>query len=142
MVNFYSGFVVPEAARLTTRMFEQARDLRKRFPEDKAFREAMAQWRKENPVPTGSIHHVVDHIEHGIRVAGEDHVGLGSDFDGIPTVPRQLEDVSTYPLLTQELLNRGHKESTIRKVLGGNTLRVLREAEKRSAELAKNKVTA
>jgi len=141
MVNFYSGFVVPEAARLTTRMFEQARDLRKRFPEDKAFREAMAQWRKENPVPTGSIHHVVDHIEHGIRVAGEDHVGLGSDFDGIPTVPRQLEDVSTYPLLTQELLNRGHKESTIRKVLGGNTLRVLREAEKRSSELAKNKVT-
>lgn len=141
MVNFYSGFVVPEAARLTTRMFEQARELRKRFPEDQAYREAMVQWRKENPVPSGSIHHVVDHIEHGIRVAGEDHVGLGSDFDGIPTVPRQLEDVSTYPLLTQELLNRGHKESTIRKILGENTLRVMREAEKRSAELAKNKVT-
>jgi membrane dipeptidase len=141
MVNFYSGFVVPEAARLTTRMFEQARELRQRFPEDKAYREAMTQWRKENPVPTGSIHHVVDHLEHGIRVAGEDHVGLGSDFDGIPTVPKQLEDVSTYPLITQELLNRGHAESTIRKVLGANTLRVMREAEKAAAELAKNKVS-
>lgn len=141
MINFYSGFVVPEAARLTTRMFEQARELRKRFPDDQAYREAMAQWRKENPIPTGSIHHVVDHIEHGIRVAGEDHIGLGSDFDGIPTVPRQLEDVSTYPLLTQELMNRGHKETTIRKILGENTLRVMREAEKKSAELAKNKVT-
>lgn len=140
MVNFYSGFVVPEAARLTTRMFEQARELRAKYPDDAGFKEAMAQWRRENPVPAGSIHHVVDHIEHGIKVAGEDHIGLGSDFDGIPTVPRQLEDVSTYPLITQELLNRGHKEATIRKVMGRNTLRVLQEAEKSAKEMAKNKV--
>ena len=67
-----------------------------------------AQWQKEHPFPTGSVHDVVDHIEHIIKVAGIDHVGLGSDYDGIGTVPRQLEDVSCYPYITQELLNRGY----------------------------------
>jgi membrane dipeptidase len=90
---------------------------------------AWAQWKTEHPIPTGSVHDVVDHIEHIIRVAGIGHVGLGSDFDGIDLVPRQLEDVSTYPYLTQELFNRGHSAEAIRKVLGENMLRVLRAAE-------------
>jgi membrane dipeptidase len=72
---------------------------------------------------------VVDHIDHIAKVAGIDHVGLGSDFDGIGTVPQQLEDVSCYPNITQELLNRGYDESAIKKVLGGNILRVLKRAE-------------
>ena len=58
----------------------------------------MRTWRKEHPVPAGSVHHVVDHIEHIIKVAGIDHVGLGSDFDGIDSVPQQLEDVSLLPV--------------------------------------------
>jgi membrane dipeptidase len=62
-------------------------------------------------------------------VAGVDHVGLGSDYDGISTVPRQLEDVSCFPYITQELLNRGWSKEDIHKVLGGNLLRVLRRAE-------------
>ena len=69
-----------------------------------------------------------------IKVAGVDHVGLGSDFDGISSVPRQLEDVSTYPNITQELLNRGHGREAIHKILGGNVLRALRAAE----DVAKN----
>ena len=69
------------------------------------------------------MHDVVDHIEHIIKVAGVDHVGLGSDYDGIGTVPKQLEDVSCYPYITQELLNRGHKREDIVKVLGTNVLR-------------------
>jgi membrane dipeptidase len=129
MINFYPGFVVPEAARLTRDMFQIARDLQKKYPDERDFRAAIGQWRKEHPIPTGSVHHVVDHIEHVIKVAGVDHVGLGSDFDGINAVPRQLEDVSCFPYVTQELLNRGYKKETILKILGGNLLRVLRKAE-------------
>ena len=89
----------------------------------------MRAWAKEHPMPPVSVHTVVDHIEHIIKTAGIDHVGLGSDFDGINAVPRQLEDVSCYPYITQELLNRGYKKDEILKVLGGNILRVLRAAE-------------
>ena len=63
------------------------------------------------------------------KVAGVDHVGIGSDYDGIETVPRQLEDVSTYPRITQGLLDRGYSEQDIHKILGGNLLRVMRAAE-------------
>ena len=134
MVNFYSGFIVPEGARLTRDMFERARDLQKKYPDEREFRAALEQWRKDNPIPTGSVHTVVDHIEHIIKVAGVDRVGLGSDFDGINSVPKQLEDVSCYPYLTQELLNRGHKKDDILKILGGNLLRVLRRAEEVAKE--------
>jgi membrane dipeptidase len=130
MVNFYSGFVVPEAARLRKKMFETARDLKKKYPDEKEFQVAMDAYRKDNPIPRGSIYDVVDHIEHIIKTAGIDHVGLGSDFDGINAVPVQLEDVSKYPLITQELLNRGYKKDEILKILGGNLLRVMREVEK------------
>ena len=62
-------------------------------------------------------------------MAGINHVGLGSDFDGISAVPKQLEDVSCYPYLTQELLNRGYQKEEIFKILGGNLLRVFRQVE-------------
>jgi membrane dipeptidase len=130
MVNFYSGFVVPEAARMRKGMFEVVRDLKKRFPEEKEFQAALNQYRKDHPIPRGSIHDVVDHIEHIIKTAGIDHVGIGSDFDGIDSTPEQLEDVSKYPLITQELLNRGYTKEQILKVLGGNALRVFRDVEK------------
>ncbi len=99
MVNFFSSFVVPT---------EQLR---------------------KNAKATGTIHDVVDHIEHMMRIAGEDHVGIGSDFDGVPRLPSQLEDVSTYPRITQELMTRGYNRSQIHKLLGGNIMRVLKKAE-------------
>jgi membrane dipeptidase len=129
MVNFYSGFIVPEAARASKDMFQQARALKKKYPDEKEFKTALRAWLKEHPIPRGSIHDVVDHIEHIIKVAGSDHVGIGSDFDGISSTPRQLEDVSCFPYITQELLNRGHGKEEIHKILGGNLLRVLRRAE-------------
>jgi membrane dipeptidase len=129
MVNFYPGFISPEAARISRDMFQAARDLRARHTDDKEFEAAMRAWAKEHPMPPVSIHAVVDHIEHVIKAAGIDHVGLGSDFDGINAVPQQLEDVSCYPYITQELLNRGYKKDEIVKVLGGNILRVIRAAE-------------
>jgi membrane dipeptidase len=129
MVNFYSGFVVPEGARVMKDLGQVGREMRAKYPDDKDFQAAFEVWRREHPFPTGSVHNVVDHIEHIMKVAGVDHVGLGSDFDGISTVPKQLEDVSCYPYITQELLNRGHSREEILKVLGGNLMRVFRQVE-------------
>jgi membrane dipeptidase len=129
MVNFYSGFITPEGARLLPEMLKAYRDLKKQYPKQQDFKAAYAAWKSEHPMPTGSVHDVVDHIEHIIKIAGIDHVGIGSDFDGINTCPRQLEDVSCYPYITQELLNRGHSREAIHKILGGNVLRVLGDAE-------------
>ena len=78
---------------------------------------------------------VASHMDHVRRVAGADHVGIGSDFDGIQTVPAGLEDVSTFPALTAELLQRGWPDEDVRKALGLNVLRVMRTAEAVSARL-------
>ena len=138
MVNFFSGFVVPEGARAMTRMFDVGRDLRAKYPDDEPkYKEAMRAWQKQNDYPAGTVHDVVDHIEHVIKIAGVDHVGIGSDYDGISRLPKQLEDVSCYPAITQELLNRGHKKDDILKILGGNILRVFRDAEKVAAGMSK-----
>jgi membrane dipeptidase len=134
MVNFFPGFIVPEAARASKEMFQQARELRKKYPKEEEFTLALKEWQREHPIPTGSVRTVVDHIEHIAKVAGIDHVGLGSDFDGVPVVPRQLEDVSYYPYITQELLNRGYSREDIHKILGNNLLRVFRQVE----QVAKN----
>ena len=80
-----------------------------------------------------------NHIEHVRKVAGSDHVGIGGDFDGIPTVPAGLEDVSKYPALTAELLRRGWGETDVRKALGLNMLRVMRRAEDVAARLQKQR---
>lgn len=129
MVNFYSGFVHPESARRRADMFEVDRELRARFAADEAgYKAAKRRWEEERPIEPGSVHDVVDHIEHVIRVAGIDHVGIGSDYDGVRTFPRQLHDVSTYPVITQELLTRGYEPGQIAKIMSGNVLRVLRAA--------------
>ena len=138
MINFYSGFVVPEGAKAMTRMFDVIRDMRKKYGDDDAkVREAVRAWAKENDYPAGGVQTVVDHIEHVVKVAGVDHVGLGSDYDGIGKTPDQLGDVSCYPYITQELLNRGYKKADIVKILGGNALRVMRDAEKVAAAAGK-----
>jgi len=134
MVNFYPGFITPEGARASKDMFKAAKELREKFPADKEFQEALKQWSKEHPMPSGNVQIVVNHIEHIIKTAGIDHVGLGSDFDGINAVPKQLEDVSCYPNITQELLNRGYKKDDIIKILGGNLLRVMKKVEEVAAK--------
>jgi membrane dipeptidase len=72
---------------------------------------------------------LLDHFDHAISVAGPDHVGIGADWDGVPSMPVGMEDVSRLPALTEGLLDRGHSPSVVRKVLGENLLRVLREVE-------------
>jgi membrane dipeptidase len=129
MINFFSGFIVPEGARAMKQMFEVSRELKKKYPDEAKYREAIRAWAKENDYPPGDVHTIVDHIDHIVKVAGIDHVGLGSDFDGVPKLPRQMDDVSCYPLITQVLLDRGYKKEDIHKILGGNLMRVFAEAE-------------
>lgn len=135
MVNFYSGFVVPEATGRMTEWIGVRRKLKAEFPEERDYEAASAKWWKEHPLPAGTIHDVVDHIDHVAKVAGIDHVGIGSDYDGIETLPKQLEDVSTYPLITQALLDRGYSDEDVRKILGGNALRVLRAADEAAGKM-------
>ena len=135
MVNFYSGFVEPESARRSARSFDVSRELRKKFPDEADYRKARKAYEAKNPILPGTVHDVVDHIDHIAKVAGIDHVGLGGDFDGVSMLPEQLEDVSTYPIITQELLNRGYQPEDIQKINSGNILRVLQAAEAASARL-------
>ena len=80
------------------------------------------------------MHDVADHIDHLVRVAGVDHVGIGSDFDGVTTLPVQLEDVGSYPILTQTLLNRGYTAAEIHAIMSQNMLRVMERVESVAAE--------
>ncbi len=138
MVNFYSGFLTPEGARAMKLMFEKSRELKKQFPDDEAkYRDAFRAWAKENDYPAGDVKHIVDHIDHIVKVAGIDCVGIGSDFDGVPKLPTQMNDVSCYPLITQLMLDRGYTKEQIHKVLGGNIMRVFAEAEKVSRDWGK-----
>lgn len=130
MVNFYPGFVVPSAAERAKLAIPVLKELRAKHGGDsEKIRAEMRTWAARHPIDNGSIHIVLDHIEHIARVAGVDHVGIGSDYDGIESVPAQLEDVSTYPRITQGLLDRGYSDADIRKILGGNLLRAMRKAE-------------
>jgi membrane dipeptidase len=95
--------------------------------------------RKGMTPPTATLSQVADHIDHIRKVAGIDHVGLGGDFDGITQVVAGLEDVSKYPDLTAELLKRGYSDNDIKKILGLNILRVMRQAEKVAAGLQKTR---
>ncbi|NIN72348.1 MAG: membrane dipeptidase [Gemmatimonadetes bacterium] len=137
MVNFYSGFVVPEAAKVARDILSAYREARARFAEDGAALESyMNQWEEEHPIPPGTVSDLVDHIDHIVEVAGIDHAGLGSDFDGIINAPEGLEDVSKFPAITEELLRRGYSESDIVKILGGNILRAMEGAEEVARRLS------
>jgi len=98
---------------------------------------AMADWYKTHPKPHVAMSEVVDHIVHIARVAGVDHVGLGSDYDGVgEQLPEGMADVSSYPALLAELMKRGWSDEDIRKVAGENVLRVMARAEAVAASMA------
>lgn len=137
MVNFYSSYVVPESAERDLIRTAYRDELKKELSDSDEIDAKMRAWEAARPISPGTIHDLVDHIVHIINVAGIDHVGLGSDYDGVPVVPAQLEDVSTFPLITQALLDRGYNEEQIHKVLGENLLRVMQRAEEVAAELQK-----
>jgi membrane dipeptidase len=95
--------------------------------------------RKGMTAPRATLSQVADHIDHIRKVAGIDHIGFGGDFDGITEVVQGLEDVSKYPDLTAELLKRGYSDADVKKIIGQNVLRVMRQVEKVAASLQKTR---
>ncbi|HYG48819.1 MAG TPA: dipeptidase [Allosphingosinicella sp.] len=135
MVNFFPGFI-SEAwrRRAADRDAEDARlkNLYSGQPERRAA--ALAAWDAAHPAVDATLAEVAGHIEHIRRVAGVDHVGIGSDFDGISgTAPKGLEGVETYPALLAELARRGWSDSDLAKLAGGNILRVMERVEQVAA---------
>lgn len=133
MINFASGFVSAESAKIIT---EARKELREKYKTPESFSKAMEQWYETHKdLPRGTISDVADHIDYIKKRIGIDHIGLGADYDGVTTLPVGLEDVSTYPKLTEELVKRGYTKDEIHKILGGNILRAFREAGKVAKEL-------
>jgi len=130
MVTFVPSFISPRV-----RQHDHARDAAEEdatatHPNDPAARDRfMATWDSGHPQPRAQLGEVADHIEHIRQVAGIEHVGIGSDFDGISETIKGLEDVSTFPALFAELARRGWTEGDLRKLAGENILRVMSRAE-------------
>jgi membrane dipeptidase len=140
MVNFACDFVDSVFTRYYEARSAQLRELRARFANDPArLRPAMQAWQAANPMPRPALGVMADHIDHIRDIAGIDHVGYGSDYDGIGCTPLGLEDVSTFPRLTAELLRRGYSDADTKKVIGLNLLRVLRQAEQVAARLQRER---
>ncbi|HTO70293.1 MAG TPA: dipeptidase [Myxococcota bacterium] len=134
MINYYPGYTDPVAAPKIADWFArhgpEFTALREKYAGDlRGMAQAMRAIAAADPVPRGSLDALLDHFDHALRVAGEDHVGLGSDFDGVASFPIGLGDASQLPNLTKGLLARGWSEEVVRKVLGENLLRTMREVE-------------
>jgi len=142
-INYHIGFLSQEyadAAKKTEAQRKADSDaLAKKCGDDEACSilggmELNEKWTKEGLVPVVSWERIVDHIDHAVKVAGVDHVGLGSDFDGA-IMPRGMEDVSHLERITAELLRRGYSDQDVEKILGGNLLRVMGEVETVAAKM-------
>jgi membrane dipeptidase len=139
-INFGSAFLTAKASAWLTEYrrrvdeFVTANELDPESDEAKAFGKAYVE---KQPLPFATLDDVLDQIDHVVALAGVDHVGLGSDFDGVgDSLPADLKDVSAYPNLIAGLLGRGYSEADIDKVLSGNILRVWAEVERRAAASA------
>jgi membrane dipeptidase len=131
MVNFFSGFISEEFAEWYALILgEVARQNFLHSGDPSAAAAAVSAWEAGHPGPQVTVAQVADHIDHIRDVAGVDHVGLGSDFDGVPYAPNGLEGVDGYPNLLAELLRRGWSDGDLSKLIGGNLLRVMRAAER------------
>jgi membrane dipeptidase len=140
MVTFVPGFIsekVREYGALEDAEEARLKALYSGQPE--LAKAKLAEWQKAHPKPQATLNDVADHIEHVIRIAGEDHVGIGGDLDGISTTPVGLESVADYPKLFAELARRGHSKSRLEKLAGLNVLRAMRQAEATAARLQKER---
>jgi membrane dipeptidase len=133
MVTFVTSFV-SKAAMDWERTAGEARSRMRAMADTTERRRARDEWMRANPRPEVTVRDVADHIEHIRRVAGVDHVGLGGDYDGTDWLPEGLEDVSAYPNLFAELIRRGWRDADLRKLAGGNIIRVMRQAEAVAAD--------
>ena len=136
MVNAYPGHNDPKVINWQgMRAGEEAR-LGRVYPGQAARRKAaMDAWDKSNPRPASPITVMADHIDHVVKIAGHDHVGIGADLDGVPFTTVGMEDVAGYPNLFAELIKRGWRDADLAKLAGGNILRVMRGAEATAASM-------
>ncbi len=136
MVNFFSAFIVPRSAQQDVERMAFRREQEKITQDEGEIESALKRWdRDHGRGEMGTVHTLIDHIDHIVKVAGVDHVGLGSDYDGVSMLPALLEDASTYPYITQALIDKGYSDDDLRKILGGNMLRVMREAEEAATRI-------
>ncbi len=131
-VNFFPGFLdkayYDRVSVLWVEYRSKAAELAPQYGGDygKAWSSFEAEFQKRvGEIPPVPLSALIDHIDHAVKIAGIDHVGLGSDFDGISNCPVGLDDVSKLPLITEELVKRGYSDKDIRKILGGNLLRLV-----------------
>src|SRR5436190_253116 len=139
MINFFSAFISDAVAEVTMRAGKRDRMEKppaeggtEEMPNDRVDWDLFLQWFRSLGSPEATLDQVADHIFHAAEVAGIDHVGIGSDFDGVPALPAGLTDASMLPSLTARLLERGMSEGDAEKVLGGNFMRVFEEVERAS----------
>jgi len=136
-INFYSGFLsqpyLDGYGKIEKQVEDELAAARARYAKQgkrlSYVEEVRIEQRLTKDLPVPSYTAIADHIEHAVKVGGIDHVGLGSDFDGIDSAPRGMEDVSKIPDLVRELARRGYGEEDLEKILGGNVLRVMRQVE-------------
>jgi membrane dipeptidase len=150
-VNFYSGFVDEDYRKASEPIGKQAaKEVKDYLEKQKAHGKAVTyievdrierEWAAKIPRPP--LKSLIDHIDHIAKVAGVDHVGLGSDFDGVAgATPLGVDSAADLPKITQALLDRGYSAPDIHKILGGNALRVFREVERVSREMQAQKVSS
>ena len=131
MINFGSGFVSKEAREWRAGLSQATnRFIKENGDDNDKLEQFEKQYREEHPYPYSSLSDVLDHIDHVVELIGIEHVGIGSDFDGVgDSLPTDLKDVSDYPNLVQGLLDRGYSEQNVKDILSGNFLRVWSEVE-------------
>jgi membrane dipeptidase len=135
MVTFVPEFDNNAVFAYTQRVDSMAEWLRDNVADRTEARGRMQEWQKANPEPHATISDVADMIDHVRQVAGVDHIGIGSDFDGIGQGPTGLTDVSMFPNLFAELLRRGYSEADLKKIAGQNLLRAMKQMELAAARL-------
>jgi membrane dipeptidase len=139
MVTFVPDFVSQEVADWAETYDSVGKELGRTVSDTAERTRRLTEWSTVNPRPRATLAQVADHIDHIRKVAGVEHVGIGSDFDGIENVPVGLEDVSTFPALFAELIRRGWSDDDLRKLAGENLQRALRAAEATAARLQRER---
>jgi membrane dipeptidase len=137
MVTFVPNFIAKGTMEWLARREAEAERLRAELDVEAEINRRLEEWNKTHPAPVATVSDVADHIDHVRKVAGIDHIGIGSDFDGIDFGPVGLEDVSKFPILFAELLRRGYSERDLQKIAGLNLLRAMKQMETTAERLQK-----
>ena len=130
-INFYSGFLDSNFAKKMDQLEgtegQRIKDSLGKNVDASKLNEMWAKYFSQKLEPyRPSISKLVDHIDYIVKLVGDDYVGIGSDFDGVSSVPVGMDDVTKYPLITDELKRRGYSNKSIKKILGGNVMRVMK----------------